>query len=66
MFPDGLSSPPIVAGAAAAAIKATAPELIGDEAPSNAPIPAPLPNTTSTPGPSVSLPILGNALGAAK
>ena len=48
----------------AAAPRAIAPELIGDEAPSNAPMPAPPPNTSRPPLPIVSKPLLGKALAA--
>ena len=64
MFPDPLSYPPSVAGAAAA-LKATAPEPIGDEAASNAPMPAPLPKTSRPPAATVTSPLPASALGAA-
>ena len=64
MFPDALSSPPIVAGAEAA-LKATAFELAGDEAASNAPMPAPLPKTSRPSAAIVTNPLPANALGAA-
>ena len=59
MFPGVLS---IIAGTDTAALNATAPELIGDEAPSNAPIPEPPPRTSRPPLPIVTSPLLGNAL----
>jgi hypothetical protein len=62
MFPDVFSNPPIVAGADTAALSATPLEPTGDEAPSNAPMPAPLPNTSRPPPPIVTNPLLGNAL----
>ena len=65
MFPDALSYPPIVAGIDAAALRATAPELAGDEAASNAPMPAPLPKTSRPPAAIVTNPLPENALGAA-
>ena len=49
MFPDALWYPPMVAGAAAAALRATSAEPAGDEAESNAPIPEPLPKTSRPP-----------------
>ena len=64
MFSDVFSDPPIVAGAAAA-LRATAPELIGDEAASIAPMPAPLPKTSRPPAAIVTKPLPANALGAA-
>ena len=57
MFPDPLSYPPSVAGADAAALKATASELAGDEAASSAPMPAPLPNTSRPPAAIVTSPL---------
>ncbi len=58
LFPSGAS----VAGTEAAALNATAPELIGAEAASNAPMPAPLPNTSFPPPLIVTTPVLDNAL----
>ena len=63
MFPDVFSYPSIVAGAAAAALKATASEPTGDEAASNAPMPAPLPNTNRPPAAIVTNPLPANASG---
>ena len=65
MFPDPLSDPPSVAGIAAAALRATAPEATSDEAVSNAPIPAPLPNTSRPPAAIVTKPLPDKVLGAA-
>ena len=65
MFPDVFSYPPIVTGIDAAALKATAPEAVGDEAASNAPMPAPLPNTSRPPAAIVTNPLPVSALGAA-
>ncbi len=58
LFPIGAS----VAGIAAAALNAIAPELIGAEAPSSAPMPEPLPNTSFPPPPIVTTPVLDKAL----
>ena len=59
-----LSGPPSVAGPAAA-LNAIAPEVAGDEAASNAPIPAPLPKTSRPPAAIVTNPLPANALGEA-
>ena len=53
-----------VACGVAAALRATAPEPIGDEAPSNAPMPEPLPSTSRPPPLIVTKPLLGKALAA--
>ena len=65
MFPDVLSYPPSVAGADAAALKATASEPAGDEAESIAPMPAPLPKTSRPPPLIDTRPLPGKALAAA-
>ena len=62
MFADVFSWPPIAAGTDAAALERNRTELIGDEAPSNAPIPAPPPKTSRPPLPIVIRPLLGSAL----
>ena len=64
-FPDVLSYPPIVAGVAVAALSAISLELIGDEAASSAPMPAPLPKTNRPPAAIVTNPLPANALGVA-
>ena len=60
MLPDVFSYPPSVAGAAAA-LRATAPEPIGDEAASSEPIPAPLPKTNRPPAATVTKPLPASA-----
>ena len=60
MFADVASSPPSVAGADAA-LKATAPALVGDETASNSPMPAPLPNTSRPPAVIVTNPLPATA-----